>query len=167
MKLIMKKVIMVLFCLLCIGCGKQTEESDSIKFKNEYEGYNEEYISLDISEANLIEYSSLEEINQIIESGTGVIYIGSPKDNLSRKAIDVLLGVTHNTDLDKIYYVDSLDGIKGLDEITDKKMPLVLFVKNGEIVKYHIGTVNDKTELSDDELVELYNDYLEGLQKIL
>lgn len=170
----MKKIIIMLLCLLCIACEKKEfEENDSVKFKNEYEQYNDEYIALDISEANLIYYSDIDEINQVIQSGTGVIYIGQPEDNVSRKAIDVLLGVTHNTDLDKIYYVNSLDGLtgvnhlEGLEELNAGMIPLVLFVKDGEIVHYHLGTIDNKTELSEDEMIKLYNIYLEGLQKVL
>lgn len=160
-----EKLIIIMLCFLCLACGKQ--EDDSIKFKKEYEKYNDKYLSLEISEANLIKYSTDDEINQIIQDGTGVIYIGNPKDNISRKAVDVLLGVAHNTDLEQIYYIDHLDGIEGIDEISDLKIPLVLFVVDGEIISYHIGTIEDKVELSDDEVVELYNIYSDGLHQVL
>ncbi|MCI6266527.1 MAG: hypothetical protein MR598_06775 [Erysipelotrichaceae bacterium] len=160
------KFIVVMLCFLCLACGKK-EEEDSIKFKEEYEKYNDQYIELEISDVNLIQYSNLEEINKIIKDGTGVIYIGSPTDDVSRRAVDVLLGVTHNTDLEKIYYISSMDGIQGIDSIEEKKIPLVLFVLDGEIVSYHIGTIEDKTDLSDDELVQLYNIYSEGVHKVL
>lgn len=161
------KFIIIILCFLCLACGKKEENGDSIKFKEEYEKYNEEYVSVEISEVNLIKYSTVEEVNQIIQGGTGVIYIGSPKDNVSRRAVDVLLGVAHNTDLEEIYYVDSLDGILGLEDIEDQRIPIVLFVLDGKIEKYHVGTIEDKTDLSDDELVELYNIYSEGLHTVL
>lgn len=161
------KLIIIMLCFLCLACGKQKDDGDSVRFKEEYEKYNDEYVSVEISEVNLIKYSTKEEVNQIIQDGTGVIYIGSPRDNVSRKAIDVLLGVAHNTDLEEIYYVDSLDGIEGIDSVEEQRIPMVLFVVDGKIEKYHVGTIEDKTDLSDDELVELYNIYSEGLHTVL
>lgn len=161
------KLIIVMLCFLCLACGKKEDTGDSVKFKKEYEKYNEEYVSVEISDVNLIKYSTKEEVNQIIKDGTGVIYIGSPKDNVSRRAVDVLLGVAHNTDLEQIYYVDSLDGIEGIENIEEQRIPMVLFVLEGKIEKYHVGTIEDKTDLSDEELVELYNIYSDGLHVVL
>lgn len=162
----MKKFVILFSLFLCVGCGKE-EVSDAIKFKNEYESYNENYFSVEVSDYNLISYSDVEEVNKVIEEGTGVIYIGSPTDNVSRLAVSVLLDVVLNSGLEKVYYIDTLDGVVGIDNVENKKIPLVLFVLDGEIVKYHIGTIDDKIELSDEELILLYNSYSEGLQLVL
>ena len=98
---------------------------------------------------------------------TGVIFIGSPKNNQSRKAIEVLLQAAENTGLDKIFYLDSTKELKGLDEIENKEIPLILFVLDGKIVKNHQGTINNKEELSEDETIELYNTYTDGIHKVL
>ncbi len=159
-----KKLGIIILCLFCCACTKQEPTN---KFKEEYEKYNDEYIKLELEDAKLIQYSTTSEINNIIKNKTGVIYIGSPKDNLSRKVIDILLEVADNTGLEKIYYVDSLDGIEGIDDIENKKIPLVLFILEGKIVNYHIGTIDDKIDLTDDEIIELYNSYSEGIHQVL
>ena len=159
-----KKLLIVFLCFLCIGCGKKESVN---QFKKEYEKYNDEYFKLNLSEDDEVVYSTTSEVNKIIKSGTGVIFFGSPKDNLSRVVVDILLDVVNNTDLDHIYYLDNLDGITGIDNIEGKKIPLVLFVLDGKIVSYHVGTVNDKVELSDDEIVELYNLYSDGVHQVL
>lgn len=163
----LQKFLVVILCFFCIACGKEQKLEDGDQFKAEYEAYNNEYVSLDISSDNLIKYCSLDEVNTLIRDGTGVIYLGSPKDNLSRVAVDILLEASDNTDLNVIYYLDSLDGVVGLDDIVDLRVPLVLFVLEGEIVDYHVGTVQDKVELSNDEVVELYNIYLDGIHQVL
>ncbi len=162
-----KKFVVMMLCFLCLGCGKKEELGDSIRFKEEYEQYNEEYISLKISESNLIKYSTVEEVNQIIKEGTGVIYIGSPQDDLSRRVVDILFSVASNTGLEQIYYFDSLDEINGLEDIQDLNIPLVLFVAEGDILSYHIGTIDGKVDLSEDEVVQLYNIYLDGIHQVL
>ena len=156
--------IIVVLCLMCLGCGKRDSVS---RFNREYEKYNSEYIELDLGDSSFVHYSNLDEVNKIIREGTGVIFIGRPKDNLSRRVVSVLFEVVDNTDLDKIYYLDSLDEIEGIDSIDSLKMPLVLFVLEGKIVSYRVGTIDDKVDLSDDELIELYNFYSDGVHKVL
>lgn len=161
----LKKLILIALCSLCLACNK--EETDAQKFKQEYEQENEILIQLELSENNLIQYKTAKEINNIINSKTGVIYIGSPKDNLSRKVVDILFDVANNTDLEKIYYTNNLEGITGIDTIELKKIPMVLFVREGQIIKYHVGTIQDKTDLTEDEVIELYNIYSEGIHEVL
>lgn len=157
-------LLIVIICFICIGCK---DNKDKNKFQVEYEKYNDNYIKLDLSKGNIVEYSDLDKINSIIGNGSGVIFIGDAKDNLSRRVVDVLLSVADNTGLNKIYYYDSLDGINGIDSIENKKIPLVLFVFEGEVLDYHVGTIDDKVELSEDEVIELYNKYSLGVHKVL
>ena len=160
----LKNVILIIFCLiLCVGCNN-TKKTDAIKFKEEYEKYNDSKIKLEIDENNIITYATTEEINKIIKEKTGVIFIGSPKDNLSRTAIKTLLEASDSTDLTTIYYIDKIDSIEGIEE---KKTPLVLNVLEGEVISYHTGTINDSTNLSEDDELELYNIYLDGIHEVL
>ena len=160
-----KKILIILLSLIIIGCTNNKLNKET--FKQEYEKYNSTKIKLDIEENNIIEYVSKEEINKIIKSKTGVIFIGNPQDNLSRVSIKLLLEASDSTDLDKIYYISSLDKIENLDTIDNIKIPLVLFILNGKIIDYNIGTINDKIELSDNEQIDLYNKYLDGIHKVL
>lgn len=161
----MKKLLILVLCLLCCACDNKKETVS--QFKSEYEKYNEEYLALELEDSDLIRYSKVSEINSLIKKGTGVIFFGSPTDNLSRRVIDILLEVADNTGLKEIYYMDTLDGIEGLDSIEGKKLPLVLFVLEGKIVGYRVGTVDDKVDLTDDDIVTLYNQYSEGIHQVL
>lgn len=160
-----KLLILIFICFVLVGCS--SESGDGAKFKEEYEGYNKEYIALDIMEENPMKYATLTEVNQLVESGSGVIYFGNPDDNVSRKVVDILLGVVHNTDVEEVYYYDDLTDVSGLDEIENKELPMVLFVVDGSIVKYRVGTIDSKYELTEDEVITIYNDYSEGIHKVL
>ena len=155
-----KKVLLIVIVILLTACTK--ELTDSTKFKQEYEKYNKEKIELTIPEENIIEYKTKEEINKIIEKDTGVIFIGSPDDNKSRTSIKLLLEASDSTDLQKIYYIDNIKGIK-LDNI-DNKTPIVLFILDGKVLSY---SINEKEELTEDEEIDLYNNYLEGIHQVL
>lgn len=159
-------VLLIVMFSLCIGCGNN-EQTDALKFKNEYEKYNDSKIELEIDDDNIIKYSNLDSINDIIANGTGVIFIGNPSDNLSRVAIEILLQAADSTDLDTIYYYDKVDDIKGLEEVENLKVPLVINVLEGEIKSYKVGTVSDKTKLNEEEEMDLYNIYLEGIHEVL
>lgn len=157
-------LFLIFLIFLCCGCDK---EGGNNQFVKEYEKYNNDYYKLDLGDTSIFRYSEVDEINKIIKEGTGVIFIGSPKDNLSRRVVDVLFSVADNTDLSDIYYIDSLDEIDGIDNIDGKGIPLVLFVLDGEIVSYRVGTVDNKVDLSEDEEIELYNFYSDGVHKVL
>ncbi len=162
-----KKILFILlFCLLCVGCN-DNKVSDSVKFKREYEKLNNKNITLDIDEENIVVYSDVSEVNDIIKNGSGVIYVGSPDNDVSRKVIEVLLKVSDSTDLEKIYYINNLDGIKGIDDVKGFGIPTVLFVLDGKIVKYQVGIDSLDVNLSKEEEMKLYNIYLEGIHEVL
>ena len=159
-----KRIFLILLCLLCFGCN---DKKGTNQFIEEFKKYNGDYIKLELENADMVHYSDVDEINKIIKSGTGVIFVGKASDNLSRRAVDVLLQASDSTDLDSIYYLNSLDGVLGLDKVESLNVPLVLFVLDGDVVSYHIGTIDNKIDLSEDETIELYNQYLEGIHKVL
>lgn len=162
-KTIFISIIMVIFIT---GCSS-TEDSDAVKFKNEFEKYNDTKIELKIDKDNIIKYATSDEVNEIIQNKTGVIFIGSPSDDLSRVAISTLLQAADSTDLKTIYYISSIDGIEELENVENKETPLVVDVLEGKIVSTYSGTIDGKTKLSDDEEMELYNTYTEGIHKVL
>jgi thiol-disulfide isomerase/thioredoxin len=110
-------LIIVMGVLLLSSCSIGEEEvTDAVKFKEEYEELNgttsssgKEYPSVNIDSDNVIVYSSLEEVLDILDSGTGVIYLGYPTCPWCRNAVPVLLKASDNTSLDKIYYVNMTD----------------------------------------------------------
>lgn len=220
----MKKILTILMIVVLIifvsGCINKKELTDGQKFKEEYEIYNGKktdrgvYPTLEIPENNIIKYSTLKEVNEILSSGTGVIYLGFPKCPWCRNAIKVLLDSADSTTLDKIYYVDmqnerdimKIDGngnivttqkasddyyklVEKLKDIlpdyiiydsenneynTNTKriyVPLVLFIENGQLVDYHMDTVESQkdpyVDLTEEQYNELYNIYTSGIHKVL
>ena len=145
------------------GCNK-----DVNKFYKEYIKYNKKdnYVNVDIDVDNVFKYYTNDEIKDVIENGSGVIFIGNSEDNLSRVVVNVLNKVVSNTDIDVVYCNSDKDIVsKYIDE--DISIPVVLFIFEGEVSSYHIGTINDSYELSNDEEIELYNIYLEGVHRVL
>ena len=87
--------------------------SDAIKFKEEYEAYNEKttedgevYPTVLVDKNNIMYYATSKEIIDVLKKGTGVIYFGSPSDPWSRNAVNVLLQASESTALNRIYYLD-------------------------------------------------------------
>lgn len=207
----MKKIIpLLIFILILTGCNKK-EETDSIKFKKEYESlngktndYKKEYSSILIDENNPIVYVTYDEIINVIKNDTAIIYFGFPECPWCRTAIPVLLDSANEMGIDKIYYFNALsirdkksldkDGniiveeegteeykeivkllydflpsYEGLNDETIKRLyfPTVVFIKNGKVVKSHIGTLDSQEDpykkLTNEqymELKEIYSDYI-------
>lgn len=169
----MKKIIVIsLLALFTFGCSCNKENKIN-KFKNEYEMLNNDskYQVLNIDQNNSIKYASVEEIIDIIDNKSGVIYLGYPECILCRSAIPSLLQAASETGLGSIYYLNVKDGIndklyyKISDYVDNKNIntPLVIFVNEGKIIYIYKGTINDKIELSKSEtkkLKNIYKDYI-------
>lgn len=82
---------------------------DSVKFKKEYEALNENGIELNIDKNNPIEYANYDKILEIIENGTGIIYLGFPGCPWCRNALPVLFDVAKENEVDTIYYMNILN----------------------------------------------------------
>ena len=156
------KYLLIVFVIVLSGCSKDNE------FYKEYTKYNnrDNYVDVDIDGDSVFEYYTNDEINDIIKNDSGVIFIGNGEDNLSRVVVNVLDKVVSNTDIDVVYCNNNKDIVSEyINE--DISIPVVLFVFEGEVSSYHIGTINDSYELSNDEEIELYNIYLEGVHQVL
>lgn len=160
-----KRIIIILTILtLTTGCF---EKSDGAKFKKEFEKHNTEKIKVKIERDNIIKYATSDEINEIIEKKSGVIFIGNPKDAQTRKAAEVLLKAAENTDLKEIYYIDNYKELPKVKEIKSIKTPIVINVLEGQIIGYHMGTLNNTAKLKEKEEEELYNIYSNGIHSVL
>lgn len=199
---------------------KDATSQDALNFEKEYEKLNNRvnsnnnkvYPIVDISSDNPIKYSSYDEIFQILESGTGVIYLGFPECPWCRNLVPVLLSAAKEVELDTLYYLNISEDrdlllldenkdiitekegnkkyfelVSKLDQILDEYiltandgsevktgekriyLPLVIFVKNGEIVGYHDGTVESQEDpyvaLTDRENEELLLSLIEIMGK--
>lgn len=159
-----KKFLIIFICILLVGCD---DKKNVDVFKDEYEKYNDKYVEVKLNNTDIVEYANLDDVNEILENGTGVVLVSNPQDDISRVAVSVLLEASSNTDLDKIVYIKSLDGINDVETLENVDVPLVLFVLDGKIMSYHSGTIDKKVDLTEDEHLELYNTYIEGIHQVL
>ena len=171
-KIIFAALLIVLVIITMIIKGKdlikmdnKLDNRDSIKFKEEYEslnnkdnGYGGKYLSIEVSEDNVVKYATFDEIIDLIDNGTGVIYFGFPECPWCRNAIPSLIEASDSTGLDTIYYFNAVD-------IRDQKV----LDANGEIITKKEGTKEYKQllkkldkyllpydGLNDDSIKRLY-----------
>lgn len=219
MKKLLYSLLIIMSLFFITGCGKET---DAEKFKKEYEHFNDktientkyEYPNVEISKDNVVKYASYDEVLQVLNDGTGVIYLGYPACPWCRNAVPVLLEAAGEVGIEDIYYInmkeerdeikvkedgsletvkEGTDGYKKLldrldailDEYTledihgntistgEKRIyvPLVVFVREGEIVGYHVDTVSSQTnpfeKLNDEQTNELMDIYMNYMHKVL
>lgn len=194
---------------------QNTIREDSIQFKEEYENLNDKtaengeklYVDISIDQDNPIKYSEFEEIEELITSGTGVIYFGFPECPWCRNAIPILFESAKEAGIDTIYYFnaysirdkkhldengnvivddegtseykklvellyDYLDVYDGLKDDSIKRLyfPTVIFIKDGEVIGSHTGTVSTQTDpikpLNKSEKGKLKDIYLEYMHQI-
>lgn len=217
--------IVLLIAMVIYKVSSKGEEevvlTDALKFKEEYESLNGEvnvrgskYPTIEIDEDNAIKYSNVSEVAEIVESGTGVIYLGYASCPWCRNAVPSLLHAASDAGIDTIYYIDmceerdkyvvnedgelvleeeGTDGYQTLLEIFDEYLdeyyvedsegnefdtgekriyvPIVFFVRDGEIVGYHMDTVESQENpyvlLDDEQYAELYNIYTKYMHDVL
>lgn len=132
---------------------KETTEDDAIKFKKEYEELNDTknpsgktYPKVEISESNPVKYSNAKEIIKVLDSGTGIIYLGYPKCPWCRNAVPILMQAASDLGIEKVYYMNMYDE---RDEYG---------VEDGELVLKKSGTDQYKQLLK--ALDEVLDDYV-------
>jgi len=177
--LVLAIVILITIVLGIIVKNNQSNYADSIRFKEEYESMNDS-VPMTIDEDNPIKYLDYEGVEELLTSGTGVIYFGFPSCPWCRNVIPVLFDVADKNNWDTIYYAnprelksDETKYNKLLDILSEylresegKKVlyvPDVYFVKDGKIVGHHISTVESQTDptisLTVEQVEELSNIY--------
>lgn len=165
-------------------------KSDGEKFKAEYEALNNENVNINISKNNPIKYVTLDEVFDIIQNKTGVIYFGFPGCPWCRNMIPVLFEAAKNNNIDTIYYFNPRNVKKSdnneynkLKEILNEYLsedengqkvlyvPDVYFIKDGKIVGHHLGTVDSQeeptislTEEEKNELLDIFNELFEKIR---
>ena len=165
----MKKGLFLVFLLMGVISlfaydMKEKNVSDSLKFKEEYEGFNGEkndyfeYRNLSITEKNPIIYSSAEEIVQKIENNeTFIVYFGDPECPWCRSVIEQAINSANENGISKIYYVRIWNGfhneiLRDVYEL-DKESP-VLKVKGSvsyyKLLKYFDKLLKDYTLTNKD-----------------
>ena len=88
----------------------ETKKEDSIIFKDEYESLNDgDVLDLEIPEDNPFIYANYDKLLEIINNGTGIIYLGFPRCPWCRNALPVLLDVAKDNEVETIYYMNILN----------------------------------------------------------
>lgn len=141
----MKKFIVLICCLLLLcSCQEKQPSTDAEKFAKEY--------SLNDKE-NIFVYRTGEEIINILEKGTGVVFLGFPECKWCCYYVKLLNETLKETGLEKIYYYNISDDRKNNTDTYQKIIKLlendiqydeegkerifvpdVTFVLNGEII---------------------------------
>ena len=143
----MKKLIIVLLPILIIVCAcsikieKDNPGTDYNKFSKEY----------DIAQDNPFRYAKINDILDIYEDGTGIIYFANSDDEVSIKFTSIIYKVFNNNDIKVVnyynpinimtnntkYYQKILEYSNVYEENTKLIIPSIYFVKNGKIVEYY------------------------------
>ena len=180
--------------------NKFKEEYEVLNGTTDKDGYTYPTVEIDID--SNVEYITVSKTVELIENSDSVIYIGNAKNFLSRNTIGPLLSAIESNSIEKLYYLDSdklkdnttdeyFKLIEKLNNILNKKevkdddgkkvgtvkqeiyVPTVIVVSGGEIVDFHVGTVesnmtddNEKKELTKEETEELFKIYSNMVLKI-
>ena len=175
----MKKVLVSsLILLLLVGCGKKATslyiETDAIKFKNEYESLNNKLEKVNIKENNPIVYSNIDEVNNIIENKSGLIYLGYPECKTCRDSVETLIEAAKQTGLKKIYYLNTKDldindskYEKLKERLNDFKGIKVIFVKDKENIGAIESNDEDFKKMTEDEKEQLLKMYRNSIHEML
>ena len=93
----------------------KTEETDAIKFKREYEEFNDKnydngkaYFNVNLSNKNLFKYITEEDAVQFLKEGTGVIYFGFPQCPWCRTLVPYLEEAARLNGVEEIKYLNIL-----------------------------------------------------------
>ncbi len=152
-------ISVIVVCIFLINNNNINKLSDAITFRNEYMNYNDkDYLNIFISEENTFKYKSEKEIIDILNNGTGIIFIGNETDNNSRYIVNILteLAIKNNKDIN---YINS-NNIKenGLLEIINTNgIPLIILAEEGKIIDMYNGNVDDDKDSINIRLNNIIN----------
>lgn len=165
--------------------------NDNLHFKFDYESLNNipytngKTIQAKIPWKNNIKYIDGNEIFQILENETGIVYFGYPSCPWCRNVVGPLIEVAKENDL-KIYYVNTHDAIDDVKEELKKALkdylrkneetgeyviavPDVYYIESGKIIGHHIGTVdsykNPYKKMTEKQKEELKKEYQKLIEK--
>lgn len=92
--------------------NKNTTTSDAYKFRTEYAELNNQtnesngktYPTVELNNNNPFVYASVDDIKNLFDNGTGVIYFGFPTCPWCRNLVPILNEAVNNTSIEKVYY---------------------------------------------------------------
>lgn len=177
-------ILIGIVIFLVVKNGKRdtvvNEKSDAVKFAEEY---------TEIDDDNVFVYSDVDEIIDILESGTGVVYLGFPECKWCQRYVTYLNEVAKSRGIDKIYYYNIrqdrndnsenylkiVELIKDYLQVDDEGnpriyVPAIIFMSDGKIIGFDDETSLDTKGLdSPDEYwtEEEINDLKAKLNEII
>ena len=132
---------------------KKLDNKDGEKFSSEYK---------ELSKDNIYTYRKYEEIEKILEHGTGLVYLGFPECPWCQRYVVYLNEVAKEQGVEKIYYYNIMEDRKNntkeyqklvsileenlsYDEEGNSRIyaPSIIAVKNGKIVGFDDETAKD------------------------
>ena len=160
-----KVVILLLISLLLCGCSitKTDELTNSQKFDNEYA----------VGENNSFTYVSMDELEDLFESGTGLLFLGNSDCEWCIKSVTMLNKLINEEELknkaekvgfnEKVLYLinEEIENI----EISSIKMPSLYVIVDGVIVDYEDSSLEFVDEDNDKEVKKYEKRYLELIKK--
>lgn len=161
-----KVLIIALVLIVLIGLGiffivnnKEVELTDAQKFALEYK---------EVSEDNVFVYRNIDEIIQIMEEGSGIVYLGFPECEWCQAYVKYLDEVAKEMEIEEVYYFNIKEDreentkeykkiVKLLEERLQKDdegelrifVPNVSFHANGKLVGNNCETSLDTKGLED------------------
>lgn len=179
--------VVIVLIILKIIMNNHNNLEDGIKFKTEYEAVNTSIV-MNIDKKNPIKYLTFEGVEDLFNSGTGVIYFGFPSCPWCRNIIPILFDVARENKVNKIYYLNprelknnDFDKYSKLLEILNPYLkeedgkrvftvPDVYFIKDGKVMGNHRSTVESQTDpkvsLNKEQINELSGIYQNLFDKL-
>ena len=174
-------VLLILLLLISVYFIFIKKENDNIQFSKEYNSVTKE---------NIFVYKTKEEILNILEHGTGIVYFGYPECPWCMAYVPLLNEIAMNEGIEKIYYYNIKEDRKNNTEFYQKVVnilndyldydqegkkrifvPNVTFVKNGEIIfndnETSLISGGSPSEYWTDEKKNLFNEKLRSNINIL
>ena len=182
------------FAIYNVISSMETPEvlSDSERFKIEYERLNEEqnqegssYLPLTIDSKNIIDYSDVQEVIDLMQDKTAIIFIGDPESNDCRALVPILLDSAKEVGIERIYYLNNSliekdeaeyqklkDALKERNLLTSEEniyLPTVVLLKNGDTEYFQQGFPETTIEgnMTTEEKEALQKTYIEEMQNLI
>ena len=166
-----KVVILLLICILFSGCSirKTDELTNSQKFDNEYA----------VGENNSFTYVSIDELEDLFESGTGLLFFGNSDCEWCIKSVTILNKLLNRSEVKEVLYFNPMtlndtnkdkllylinEEIENI-EISSIKMPSLYVIVDGVIVDYDDSSLESIDEDNDKEVKKYEKRYLELIEK--
>ena len=159
-----KLIVLLLMCILLSGCSitKTEDLTNSQKFDNEYA----------VGENNPFKYITMSNLEDLFESGTGLLFFGNSDCEWCIESAKILYDVVLDSELDVVYYFNpnnlgskkykdlvSLIDEKYSDDFKEIKLPSLFIIKDGNIVGYTDYSIEKSDDIKDKRTI-LKNKYI-------